>query len=991
MSILQDGKPIIKSPSGRFLKFDEELEKGTFKTVYRGLNTETRTAVAWCELDEDKFNKEELQKFKSEISMLIKFEHLNIEKFYDYWEYDDIGKGRCIVLIKELIVSGTLKLYIEKFKTLDMKIIKHWSRQILSGLNFLHTKNPPIIHRNLKCDNIFILAATGNVKIGNFGLSKFNNMALANCSLGTLEFIAPEMYDENYDEAVDVYAFGMCLLEMVTGEYPYSECNFPIQVYKKVTAGLKPDCLLKVSDKYPEVRDIIERCIRVNKDERMTIGQLIAHDFFASDDQYSVKIELKNKEDLLKNNTSSEIELDVTEVKEEIQQILNESGQLLFFSDYVDNTVENLMDQSIVPYYTHESDTPVLEENEAEKILEVDDDVSSSSTSSLYCCEKSNSCSILTENNINLPSVGNCPRCDKKTVKKGRFDVKTVNIPPCIFDENSKSPDVPRGLVENTEIGYDVLANIENTDISLYQSIENNNVVTKSIGMSKIDLASKIYTAPMSHQPELRKVRCTQSLSDEQINMLNGQIRKNLLISTSLQYATNKDIVDFSNQQNEDGFKISKTLTDDIPFSSTGSSSPSNTDNSVISYDCDKNKILPHDYLTSENRNLAKDLDSYIQNLDLGLRKLSRACSVTVNSNNGANKASPDQENVSTFQNNPKGSVPSPTNRTDLHSGVNIEELKYLLEMTQRQITLQQQMLMSVFENKASKTIDQCGSPKEDVNVSNNCGDNQLLDNRNQQKSTISTDDYIHQLPIQKVSLQMNGTSECLQAPLDNKKILQNTLSGKLISINNFQVYQQSDNLPLSQGSPHNSGGKGCVDEVEKKKDSTNKSQKMCDEKTPITIGNSRKSSVTSVFDENKKDCPQKNSIDSSNEEILRKLSLNNGNLVNLLSQEVEDVLNYQKSSNTKNVPSYVCKNSSYSCHSPEYHSIIDADLDVIEKESELYKIDKLVFRTLERHKKELLELRDRQCTELREIKHLSSLMSLKTQELINAIKSRRS
>lgn len=42
---------------GRFLKFDEELGRGSFKTVYRGLDTETGVAVAWCELQESKLNK----------------------------------------------------------------------------------------------------------------------------------------------------------------------------------------------------------------------------------------------------------------------------------------------------------------------------------------------------------------------------------------------------------------------------------------------------------------------------------------------------------------------------------------------------------------------------------------------------------------------------------------------------------------------------------------------------------------------------------------------------------------------------------------------------------------------------------------------------------------------------------------------------------------------------------------------------------------------
>lgn len=53
---------------------------------------------------------------------------------------------------------------------------------------------------------------------------------------GTPEFMAPEMYEEKYDEAVDVYAFGMCILEMATSEYPYSECQNAAQIYRKVTS-----------------------------------------------------------------------------------------------------------------------------------------------------------------------------------------------------------------------------------------------------------------------------------------------------------------------------------------------------------------------------------------------------------------------------------------------------------------------------------------------------------------------------------------------------------------------------------------------------------------------------------------------------------------------------------------------------------------------------------------------------------------------------------
>jgi serine/threonine protein kinase len=56
--------------------------------------------------------------------------------------------------------------------------------------------------------------------------------------------MAPEMYEEHYDESVDVYAFGMCMLEMATSEYPYSECQNAAQIYRKVTCVSPPSHLV---------------------------------------------------------------------------------------------------------------------------------------------------------------------------------------------------------------------------------------------------------------------------------------------------------------------------------------------------------------------------------------------------------------------------------------------------------------------------------------------------------------------------------------------------------------------------------------------------------------------------------------------------------------------------------------------------------------------------------------------------------------------------
>lgn len=99
------------SPCGRFLKYDKEVGRGSFKTVYRGLDTQTGVAVAWCELLDKKVNRVERARFREEAEMLKKLQHPNIVRFYNYWESPPTAgnKKKNIVLVTELMLSGTLK------------------------------------------------------------------------------------------------------------------------------------------------------------------------------------------------------------------------------------------------------------------------------------------------------------------------------------------------------------------------------------------------------------------------------------------------------------------------------------------------------------------------------------------------------------------------------------------------------------------------------------------------------------------------------------------------------------------------------------------------------------------------------------------------------------------------------------------------------------------------------------------------------------------
>ncbi|KAJ3373640.1 hypothetical protein GGF31_000484 [Allomyces arbusculus] len=276
---------IQMDPTGRFHCWNVCLGRGAYKEVYKAFDTEEGVEVAWNQLRcTDGMSKRELQKVCSEVHLLQRLHHDNIIQFFHVWTAKsprDGGRER-VFFITELMTSGTLSSYVRKAQgPLKPKVLKNLCRHILRGLAYLHSCTPPVIHRDLKLDNIFINGNNGVCKLGDLGLATLKTKDHVSSVLGTPEFMAPELYDESYNERVDIYAFGMCVLELVTKEYPYQECSNQAQIYKKVTAGIKPLALDKVTD--PDTREFIELCIEYDYHKRPTAEQLLHHPFLAVD------------------------------------------------------------------------------------------------------------------------------------------------------------------------------------------------------------------------------------------------------------------------------------------------------------------------------------------------------------------------------------------------------------------------------------------------------------------------------------------------------------------------------------------------------------------------------------------------------------------------------------------------------------------------------------------------------------------------------------
>uniref|UniRef100_A0A8C9T6W6 Nuclear receptor binding protein 2 n=1 Tax=Scleropages formosus TaxID=113540 RepID=A0A8C9T6W6_SCLFO len=140
------------------------------ETASLAMDTEEGVEVVWNEVqfsDKKVFKTLEVE-IKEMFDNLMQVDHPNIVKFHKYWLDTKESRAR-VIFITEYMSSGSLKQFLKKtkknHKTMNVKAWKRWCTQILSALNYLHSCDPPIIHGNLTCDNIFI-QHNGLIKIG---------------------------------------------------------------------------------------------------------------------------------------------------------------------------------------------------------------------------------------------------------------------------------------------------------------------------------------------------------------------------------------------------------------------------------------------------------------------------------------------------------------------------------------------------------------------------------------------------------------------------------------------------------------------------------------------------------------------------------------------------------------------------------------------------------------------------------------------------------
>jgi serine/threonine protein kinase len=177
----------------------------------------------------------------------------------------------------EYASQGQLYSIIKKHKKLCQIIAKQYMKEIISAIQYLHTRSPPIIHRDIKPENILI-DQEGNCKLADFGWANFDN-GRKNIDTfgGTPEYLAPEMINQcGHDKSVDIWALGILLFEMLTGRIPFNFSENKTQLYNSIK-------ILKINwtDDFPHLaKDLISKILCINPNERLSLEEILNHQWF---------------------------------------------------------------------------------------------------------------------------------------------------------------------------------------------------------------------------------------------------------------------------------------------------------------------------------------------------------------------------------------------------------------------------------------------------------------------------------------------------------------------------------------------------------------------------------------------------------------------------------------------------------------------------------------------------------------------------------------
>lgn len=243
------------------------LGRGNFSEVWLAKDTKTGIYVALkIYAPATGLDDAGLDVLAREFSLVVNANHKNLLKpLY----YDSCDRKPFLVL--PYCEKGSIMKDMGKMSEKDA-----WRllRDVAAGLSWLHNMTPPVIHQDIKPDNVMV-GENGDFMITDFGVSTHvkstlrKSMSAAFSSAGTIAYMAPERFSKNNTPimANDIYSLGATTFEMLTGDTPFGDDGGLIQMKGAEVPELKGEFS-------HSLKSVIERCLRTNPWERPTAEQL---------------------------------------------------------------------------------------------------------------------------------------------------------------------------------------------------------------------------------------------------------------------------------------------------------------------------------------------------------------------------------------------------------------------------------------------------------------------------------------------------------------------------------------------------------------------------------------------------------------------------------------------------------------------------------------------------------------------------------------------
>lgn len=197
----------------------KEIGHGGMSTVYLAMDKNLNKQWAVKEIRKNGNDANDLSvvnSLQAEADLMKKLDHPALPRIVDI-----INDAETICIIMDYIEGETLEKIISEYGAQPEETVIGWAMQLCDALQYLHSQKPPIIYRDMKPANV-MLNPEGNLKVIDFGIAReYKEKSLADTTtLGTRGYCPPEQYGKQTDARSDIYALGMTMHHLLTGQDP---------------------------------------------------------------------------------------------------------------------------------------------------------------------------------------------------------------------------------------------------------------------------------------------------------------------------------------------------------------------------------------------------------------------------------------------------------------------------------------------------------------------------------------------------------------------------------------------------------------------------------------------------------------------------------------------------------------------------------------------------------------------------------------------------